>query len=113
VSVSKLSRRVGSADQRFAALRGLWNNHLMRVELNAARELAVQLRAAAEDTGDPERRLVAERAAGSGLMALGEHCEANAEFAQAALAGGEELWSNPHRAFFNDLRTTQLAVDVA
>jgi tetratricopeptide (TPR) repeat protein len=76
----ELSRRVGSADQRFAALRGLWNNHLMRVELNAARELAVQLRAAAEDTGDPERRLVAERAAGSGLMALGEHCEANACF---------------------------------
>jgi class 3 adenylate cyclase/tetratricopeptide (TPR) repeat protein len=76
----ELSRRVGNADQRFVALRGLWNNHLMRVELNAARELAVQLRAAAEDTGDPERRLVAERAAGSGLMALGEHREANACF---------------------------------
>ena len=76
----ELSRQVGSADQRFAALRGLWNNHLMRVELSAARELAVQLRAAAKETGGPERRLVAERAAGSGLMALGEHCEANACF---------------------------------
>jgi class 3 adenylate cyclase/tetratricopeptide (TPR) repeat protein len=75
-----LSHRVGSADQRFAALRGLWNNHLMRVELNAARELAVQLRAAAEESADPERRLVAERAAGTGLMALGEHREANACF---------------------------------
>jgi class 3 adenylate cyclase/tetratricopeptide (TPR) repeat protein len=76
----ELSRRVGNADQRFAALRGLWNNHLMRVELNAAKELAVQLRAEAEESGDPERRLVAERAAGSGLMALGEHREANACF---------------------------------
>jgi predicted ATPase/class 3 adenylate cyclase len=76
----ELSRRAGSADQRFAALRGLWNNHLMRVELNAAKELAVQLRAAAEETGDAEHRLVAERAAGSSLMALGEHGEANACF---------------------------------
>ena len=75
-----LSRRVGSLDQRFAALRGLWNNHLMRVELNAAKELAVQLGAAAEESGDPERQLVAARAAGSGLMALGEHREANACF---------------------------------
>ena len=75
-----LSRRVGSPDQRFAALRGLWNNHLMRVELNAAKELAVQLGAAAEESGDPERQLVAARAAGSGLMALGEHREANACF---------------------------------
>ena len=32
--------RVDDDDQRFAALRGLWNNHLMRVELNAAKELA-------------------------------------------------------------------------
>jgi tetratricopeptide (TPR) repeat protein len=76
----QLSRRIGNADQRFAALRGLWNNHLMRVELNVAKELAVQLRAAAEESGDSERRLVAERAAGSGLMALGEHREANACF---------------------------------
>ncbi|MCZ6508705.1 MAG: AAA family ATPase [Acidobacteria bacterium] len=76
----ELSRRVGNADQRFAALRGLWNNHLMRVELNAAKELAVQLRTTAEESGDAERRLVAERAAGSGLMALGEHREANACF---------------------------------
>jgi hypothetical protein len=29
------------------------------------------------------------------------------------LAEGEELSSNPLRAFFNDLRTTQNAVDVA
>jgi hypothetical protein len=28
------------------------------------------------------------------------------------LAEGEELSSNPLRAFFNDLRTTQIAVDV-
>jgi class 3 adenylate cyclase/tetratricopeptide (TPR) repeat protein len=76
----ELSRRVGNADQRFVALRGLWNNHLMRVELNAAKELAVQLRDAAEETRDAERRLVAERAAGSGLMALGEHRQANACF---------------------------------
>jgi len=79
-SAVELSRRVGSPDQRFTALRGLWNNHLMRVELNAAMDLAVQLRAAAEESGDAERRLVAERAAGSGLMALGEHREANACF---------------------------------
>jgi tetratricopeptide (TPR) repeat protein len=52
----------------------------MRVELNAAKELAVQLGAAAEESGDPERQLVAARAAGSGLMALGEHREANACF---------------------------------
>ncbi len=79
-SAVELSRRVGNADQRFAALRGLWNNHLMRVELRAAKELAVQLRAAAEETGDAERRLVAERAVGSGLLALAEHREANACF---------------------------------
>jgi tetratricopeptide (TPR) repeat protein len=76
----ELSHRVGNADQRFVALRGLWNNHLMRMELSAAKELAVRLRAAAEETGDAERRLVAERAAGSGLLALGEHREANACF---------------------------------
>ena len=29
------------------------------------------------------------------------------------LAEGEELSSNPLRAYFNDLRTTQIAVDVA
>jgi threonine dehydrogenase-like Zn-dependent dehydrogenase len=28
------------------------------------------------------------------------------------LAEGEELWSNPLRAIFNDLQTTQIAVDV-
>jgi hypothetical protein len=32
---------------------------------------------------------------------------------EGILAEGEELWSNPLRAFFNDLRTTQTAVDVA
>ena len=31
---------------------------------------------------------------------------------KGVLAEGEELSSNPLRAFFNDLRTTQFAVDV-
>jgi hypothetical protein len=31
----------------------------------------------------------------------------------ARLAEGEELSSNPLRAYFNDLQTTQIAVDVA
>jgi hypothetical protein len=33
--------------------------------------------------------------------------------AKAMLAEGEELSSNPLRAYFNDLQTTQIAVDVA
>jgi len=32
---------------------------------------------------------------------------------EGVLADGEELSSNPLRAFFNDLRTTPIAVDVA
>ena len=49
-----LSHRAGSPDQRFAALRGLWNNHLMRVELRTAKELVQHLRAIAQRSGDPE-----------------------------------------------------------
>jgi len=79
-SAVELSRRVGNTDQQFAALRGLWNNHLMRVELKTAKDLATQLKAIAEKSGDPERRLIAERADGTVLMALGEHREANACF---------------------------------
>lgn len=75
-----LAGRVGTADQRFVALRGLWNNHLMRVELNEAKQLAAQLQEVAQSSGNAERQLVAERAAGSGLMALGEHQDANTCF---------------------------------
>jgi hypothetical protein len=45
-----------------------------------------------------------------GLFRADEQPES--EFAQVVLAEGEELSSNPLRAFFNDLRTTQVSVDV-
>jgi hypothetical protein len=39
--------------------------------------------------------------------------QAESGFAQVLLADGEELSSNPLCRFFNDLRITQTAVDVA
>ena len=83
-AAAELAGRVGSTEQRFASLRGLWNNHLMRLELNTAKELGEELRAVAQQSGDPEDQLVVtERGDGTVLMALGQHRQAHACFKRA------------------------------
>ena len=57
----QLSRGVGDVDQRFKAIKGLWNCHNLRGEMSAARNLAWELSNLAEDSREPDRLLMAQR----------------------------------------------------
>ncbi|MFQ5857371.1 MAG: AAA family ATPase, partial [Anaerolineae bacterium] len=78
-----LCQRVGDTAERLPALWGLWAFHLMRAELQTARELGEELLRLAESEQDPTAFLVAHRALGVVLFYLGELAPARAHLEQA------------------------------
>ena len=78
----ELCEQVGETPQRFQAVRGLWYFHLLRMELQTARELGEQLLTLAQDVGDPSLRLEAHYTLGNTLNYLGEFTDSQAHFDQ-------------------------------
>lgn len=75
-----LCRQTGDQDRLFPALRGLWNCHAMRGELDEASRLASQLTQLADSSDHPERKLVACRVAGTTRFSMGDFQAANLHF---------------------------------
>ena len=71
-----------ASQQRFTALRGLWQFHLLRAELRPALALGEDLFGQAQRVHDPSLLLEAHRALGSTLYWCGEFATARAHFAQ-------------------------------
>ncbi|MGE5128561.1 MAG: adenylate/guanylate cyclase domain-containing protein [Sphingomonadaceae bacterium] len=71
-----LCEEVGTLDELFPVLRGLWNHYLARGEMQRAHELAVRISAVAEEHRGPLQRALASRALGSTLFFLGRFAEA-------------------------------------
>ena len=79
-----LADQLGRSAELFTALRGLWNNRLVRGELRRAEDLSSRLVALAEEQATPVRRALARRARGTTLFFLGR-------FVEAAAALGEGI----------------------
>jgi predicted ATPase len=71
-----LCDQLGRSAELFPVLRGLWNHHLVRGELERAYGLTEQLVPLAEEQGTPVRRALARRALGSTLLYLGRFADA-------------------------------------
>lgn len=82
-SALALSQQVGDPGQHFAALRGVWQFHLLRGELGPARVLGEQLFRQAQEHHDEALLIEAHRALGSTLYWRGELREARAHFEQS------------------------------
>ncbi|MGH7334160.1 MAG: sigma 54-interacting transcriptional regulator [Candidatus Rokuibacteriota bacterium] len=75
-------RQLGETPQLFRTLRGLWNFHLVRAELDTARELSEELLGRAEKQGDPVLVLRAHAQLGQTLFHQGEIGRAQEHFTQ-------------------------------
>ena len=71
----QLSKSVGGVDQRFKAVKGLWNCYIQRAELKPANRLAGELTNIAQEDGGPDRLLMACRVAALTHNALGRYLE--------------------------------------
>jgi predicted ATPase len=73
-----LCEQLGRAAELFPVLRGLWNCHLLRGELQQAHDLSERLVQLAEEQGAPLHRALARRALGPTLYYLGRFADAAA-----------------------------------
>jgi predicted ATPase len=80
----ELCRQVGDSSQLCGVLWGLWYFHLIRAELQTARQFAEQLFALAQSNQDRTLLLLAHRVRGQTLYLMGELPEAQAHLEQGA-----------------------------
>ncbi|MEM7404638.1 MAG: AAA family ATPase [Pseudomonadota bacterium] len=80
-----LSRRVGSLQQRFGAMRGLWAHYIVASDLNAAIKAAASMLELAEQEDSNELRMESHRALGQTHTFRGELFDADQEI-RAAIA---------------------------
>jgi class 3 adenylate cyclase/predicted ATPase len=73
-----LCEQLGRSAELFPVLRGLWNYHQVRGELQRVWDLAERLVVLAEEEGAPLRRALARRARGTALFLLGRFGDAAA-----------------------------------
>ncbi|NCF82204.1 MAG: AAA family ATPase [Proteobacteria bacterium] len=111
-----LCERTQQPKRLFTALRGLWNCHNMRAELEDGRALAVKLMSLAEESQDRTHLLIANRVMGTSHITLGELETANHYLEQGVeiydrdmhrsciLEYGEDpgLWSYVYAAWTSD-----------
>ena len=67
-----LSRQIGESRHRMPALLGLWRFHIVRAELDTARDLAEEMRPLGEGSSRPSRRMLVEYVLGTTLLFRGE-----------------------------------------
>ena len=102
----ELCQELGETPQLFPVLFGLWLAHLVRAELQTARELGEQLLNLAKQTKDRALHLEAYRALGATLCYLGDF-----ETSQERLEHGITLYDSQQRrsrTFFHYLADAQL-----
>jgi predicted ATPase len=87
----ELCHQVGETPQLFPALYGLFRFHMVRAELQTARELAEQLYSLAQHVQDPSLLLEAHRVLGQTMFWLGEMAPARAHLEQ-----GMALYDSKH-----------------
>jgi predicted ATPase/class 3 adenylate cyclase len=78
----ELCQQAGETPQLFPVLRGLWNFHLIRREVQTARELAEQLLSLAQRAQEPALLQQAHSALAGALVHLGEFAAAHAHLQQ-------------------------------
>jgi predicted ATPase len=78
-----LCEQLGRSAELFPVLRGLWNCHLLRGELQQAHDLSERLAKLAEEQGAPLHRALARRALGPALFYLGRFADAAAVLDEA------------------------------
>ena len=91
-----LCDQLGRSAELFPVLRGLWNCHLVRGELQRAHDLAERLVGLAEEQGAPLRRALARRARGTTLFFLGRFADATAALDEGiAIDDAVAAWEDP------------------
>ena len=91
-----LCDQLGRSAELFPVLRGLWNCHFVRGELQRAHDLAERLVALAEEQGTPLRRALARRALGTTLFFLGRFADATAALDEGiAIDDAVAAWEDP------------------
>jgi class 3 adenylate cyclase/predicted ATPase len=91
-----LCDQLGRSAELFPVLRGLWNYHLVRGELQQAHDLSSRLVALAEEQREPLRRALARRVLGSTLFFLGRFTDAMAALDEGiAIDDGIAAWEDP------------------
>jgi class 3 adenylate cyclase/predicted ATPase len=91
-----LCDQLGRSAELFPVLRGLWNFHLVRCELQRARDLAERLVTLAEEQGTPIHRALARRARGATLFYLGHFGDAAAAVSEGiAIDDAIADWGDP------------------
>ncbi len=70
---NELCQKVGGVDQRFQAVKGLWNCILLRGDLKVTRDLAAELSNLAQESGEPDRLLMAQRVLALTHLIFGEY----------------------------------------
>jgi class 3 adenylate cyclase/predicted ATPase len=87
---------LGRSAELFSVLRGLWNYHMVRAELQQADELSSRLVVLAEQPGTPIHRALARRARASTLFYLGRFAESAAAAAEGiAIDDAVAAWEDP------------------
>lgn len=100
----RLSEAIGGDQERFRALFGLWQFHVLRAELAHARALSERCMALARAREDPELIMASCRALGAAQHYLGEFDAAKATLEEGVeLADRHPLRSHPY-AFLADPR---------
>jgi predicted ATPase len=91
-----LCDQLGRSAELFPVLRGLWNYHLVRGELQRAHDLSARLVTLAEEQGTPVRRALARRARGTTLVLLGRFADAEAALKEGIAIDDEVAeWEDP------------------
>jgi class 3 adenylate cyclase/predicted ATPase len=93
-----LCEQLGRSAELFPVLRGLWNCHLLRSELQQAHKLSERLVQLAEEEGVPLHRALALRALGPALYYLGRFADAAAVLDEGIAIGDAVSALDGHRA---------------
>jgi predicted ATPase len=99
-SARTLCAQLRRSAELFPVLRGLWNCHLLRGELQQASDLAGRLVALTEEQREPLCRALSRRALGSTLFFLGRFADASREVDEGIAIDDALAASHDHRAHF-------------
>jgi predicted ATPase len=107
----QLCQEVGDAAQLVTVLRGLWAFHLVRAELDASHEVALQLLALAERERSVTYELEAHRPLGQSLFYLGAFAAARRHSARAIELYDPEAHADHVRRYGSDSRIVSMSYE--
>ncbi|HEY5602114.1 MAG TPA: adenylate/guanylate cyclase domain-containing protein [Gammaproteobacteria bacterium] len=104
----ELSRYSGKSSAMFPILCGLWEFYLVRAELDAAQDLAVQLQTIAAETSKPDQLLEAQRALGATSFWRGDFSSAEQHLARAIKSDAADQASERMPVYGHDTQAAAL-----